>query len=383
MMSSTARSWRLCLLLVLGCLAGCAGNPHVDMNSPERNAVLNYMRAGLAAMDRGDRASATASFDEALLRVEAVYANSERAARARSLWYEEGMKNFKGEPYERAMVFYYRGLLYLMEADYENARACFKSGVLQDAFAEESQNRCDFALLIFLEGWASQLNGDDVLADSAYKVVEELRPGFVRPAADHNFLAIAETGKAPRKLSDGIGHYELKLFRGKGFCDAVAKLTVDSRQMPMCPIEDIAWQAMTRGGRPVDHILKGQAVFKQTHARIGSAVAGIGSSAVVAAPLFDAASDVQGIGAALGLIGVAQMFISQRANVRADTRCWDNLPDTVHVITRRRLKSASVAATFADRRGSAVFPVVPVIVQTDSKGNSLGWIRSRSATGRR
>ena len=48
------------------------------------------------------------------------------------------------------MAYYYRGVLYLRDGDYENARASFKGGMLQDGFAEEEQNRSDFALLSFL-----------------------------------------------------------------------------------------------------------------------------------------------------------------------------------------------------------------------------------------
>jgi hypothetical protein len=100
-------------------------------------------------MDAGDYDIAKELLDQVLLRIDMVYADNENAMKARSLWYEEGMKDFIGEPYERAMAFYYRGLLYMMDEDYENARACFKNGVIQDAFAEEEQNRCDFAALIF------------------------------------------------------------------------------------------------------------------------------------------------------------------------------------------------------------------------------------------
>jgi hypothetical protein len=330
-------------------------------------------------MDRGEYPVAIRSFDGVLLQIERVYANNPGAAKARSLWYKEGRKDFKGEPYERAMAYYYRGLLYLMESDYENARACFKTGVMQDAFAEEKQNRCDFALLIFLEGWASQLNGDKALADAAYRVVEELRPGFVRPPSDHNCLIIAETGTSPRKLADGMGHYELRLFRGKGFSEVGARLMIHDRQETMFPLEDIAWQAMTRGGRAIDHILKGQAVFKQTHERIGSVVTDIGTDVMVLAPLFDATTDIQGIGAALGLIGVAQMVFSLHANPRADTRYWDNLPDIVHIATRKLSKSGPATVTFVDRRGCTVVSPKPLTLRTDHKGNSLGWIRSRSA----
>ena len=142
----------------------------------KRNYVLNNMRVGVDALKLGYRDIAKQCFDNALNYIEAVFANNETAKKARSLWYEEGMKDFKGEPYERVMAYYYRGLLYMMDRDYENARSCFKAGIIQDAFAEESQYRCDFALLLFLQGYCSQKLGAYQLATAAFKELRKLRP---------------------------------------------------------------------------------------------------------------------------------------------------------------------------------------------------------------
>ena len=92
----------------------------------DRNAVLNYTRIGVAAFETGEVEEAGKAFDEALNRIEAIYADNEKAEAARSKFVKENAKDFKGEPYERAMAYYYRGLAYLAEGDYENARASFK-----------------------------------------------------------------------------------------------------------------------------------------------------------------------------------------------------------------------------------------------------------------
>ena len=60
----------------------------------------------------------------------------------------------------KRQFYYYRGLLYLRAGDYENARAAFRQGQMQDAFAEAEQYQCDFAIMLFLEAWASHLNHD-------------------------------------------------------------------------------------------------------------------------------------------------------------------------------------------------------------------------------
>lgn len=349
-----------------------------------QNLVLNQMEAGLAAMELGEFGLAEESFDSALTGIETVYANNDQAKKARSLWYEEGMKDFKGEPYERAMAYYYRGLLYMMRGDFENARACFKSGVMQDAFAEEEQNRCDFALLIFLEGWASQCLGDRQMAAAAYREVKRLRPDFQPPGLQDNLLIIVETGTSPRKVADGVGHYELKYRRGRDFSEARVGLNSGRRSIKMYPIEDVFWQASTRGGRQVDKVLKGQVVFRQTNEQMGTVLTEVSQEAMIASPHFDDhEEDVRNAAAALGILGAAQMAIAVKVRPRADTRYWDNLPDAVHIATCR--SDGDVQPTFTasfmdaagrrlgqlDRRGRVYF----------ARGGAygLGWTRSRTA----
>lgn len=295
-----------------------------------RNAVLNNLRIGTEAYALGHKDLAVEAFDKAIASIESVYANSENAAKARSLWYEEGMKDFKGEPYERAMAYFYRGMLFMEEGDYENARASFKSGIIQDAFAEEEQMRCDFALLILLEGWASMSDKNESLAAAAFNELKKLRPDFgIR--ADDNFLLVVETGKSPRKLADGPGHSELKFRRGKNFVDKRVQMDLGGAISELYPIEDIYWQAASRGGRPIDKVIKGKAVFRQTHEKTATTLTDISSTAMLAAPLFSNMEDIQGASAALGLLGVAQMAIAASARPHADIRYWDNLPDTIHV----------------------------------------------------
>lgn len=300
------------------------------LDEGDKNRVLNLERLGLDAYQLNYRDIAKDSFDKALLGIEKVYANSENAARARSLWYEEGSKDFKGEPYERALAYYYRGIMYLEDGDYENARASFKAGIMQDAFAEEGQYRCDFALLIFLEGWASSLAGDKEMSDEAFAEVKNIRPDFVIPQPN-NTLLIVETGTSPRKVADGPGHSELKYRRGRNFYEKKAELSIGDKIYALYPIEDIFYQASTRGGRPVDKILKGKAVFRQTHEKVATTLTDVSTTALLAAPVFKNSESIQLAGAALGIFGVAEMAMASYVNPHADIRYWDNLPDTVHI----------------------------------------------------
>jgi tetratricopeptide (TPR) repeat protein len=301
----------------------------------KRNEVLNNMRLGVAAMRVGEKETAKQAFDIAIKGIETVFANNENAQTARSLWYAEEMKEFKGEPYERVMAYYYRGLLYLEDGDYENARAAFKSGLIQDTFAEEEQFRCDFALLMFLESLASKLAGDDEMAKTALTELASFRPDYKQPDS-YNVLFLLETGYSPRKVSDGPGHSELKYRRGRNFSEKKALLSIDdAKAIPVYPMEDIYFQAATRGGREIDKILKDKVVFREKNLQMGSTLTDFSNKAILIAPFVTHGGSLgamQGIAGGIGILGAVQQMIAINAKPQADTRYWDNLPDSVHVL---------------------------------------------------
>jgi len=345
----------------------------------KEQAVLNNMRLGLNALQLGYDRLAEYAFDDAILNIETVFANNESAAKARSLWYEEGTKDFKGEPYERALAYYYRGLLYLKRGDYENARSSFKSGILQDAFAEESQYRTDFAALIFLMGWASLCAGDTDLSDDALEELKELRPDFIYPK-EHNVLIIVETGTAPRKVADGPGHAELKFRRGRYFSENHVEISINGGEFQrLYQMEDIFWQASTRGGRAIDVILKGKVNFRQTHDKMGSNLSDVANTAMIASPVFQQSGSVQGVSAAIGLISVAQMVMAANANPHADTRYWDNLPDMIHLQTASLLKENHTITLQYKDNDDKIIPelskTIYLIIEDDKP--VLLWLKSK------
>ncbi len=349
-----------------------------------RNRVLNQMQAGLAAMDSGHFDLARQSFDEVLNGIETVFAHNEQAARARTLWHAESSKVFKGEPYERAMAYYYRGLLYMLEEDYENARACFKSGVIQDAFAEEKQNRADFALLIFLEGWASQCLGDTQLAAAAYEEVKALRPSFEPPATHDNVLVLAETGRAPRKVASGPGGAELRYSRGQGAGAQSVQVITGNGGYDMYALEDVYWQASTRGGRPVEKILKGQVVFKESRQALGETLTTVGlGTMAVGSDGGKGNRDMQAVGGAIAAVGLLSLATANAVKAEADTRYWDNLPDAVYMSTFRHDTDADDTVRgrfFDDQLPDMKYLDKSTVIQFDEGGeHGLAWFRSRTA----
>lgn len=328
----------------------------VTLTQGKRNQVLNDMRLGLASLEMGQYPLAEQLFDDALVNIETVYADNPDAAAARSLFVREAAKDFKGEPYERAMAYYYRGLLYLRGGDYDNARASFKGGFLQDSFAEEDQNRADFALLQFLQGWASRCRGNAVTAEDDFKQFREINATFPLPGKDDNVLILAETGSAPVKFAQadkgGSVPKYLKIRRASAsetvrvdipVAVAPAKpgqktKTVEqpTRTLPLTQLDDVYFQASTRGGRQFDALLDGKAQFQSVTDTIGNAaLIGAAAAAAVASNREnkERQRDAAAAAGALLLVGLVAKGVAAATEAEADTRYWDNLPDRVHAAT--------------------------------------------------
>lgn len=346
----------------------------------ERNEVLNLMRLGTDALQTGHRDRAAQLFNKSIRLINRVFADSDQAYQARSLWRKEGSKIFKGESYERVMAHYYSGLTYIWTGDYQNARARFQGGLLQDMFAEEEQFRSDFALLYYLSGWCSQaIGGDPYFGNLQFESFLKLRKDIPLPKPDENVLIVFETGKSPRKLSDGVGHYQLKFFAGKKFKEKNVKFSIGKTPVTDAyPIEDIFWQASTRGGRKFDYILAGKAEFKKTATAIGSGMSELGTNAIMASTLINS-GQLQGIGAGLGLLGAVSQIASANANAEADIRYWNNLPDMVHLASLKLSPGNHlVTVNYCDKQGNDLPGMGQQFsISVPETGRLLHWVRSR------
>ena len=284
-----------------------------------KDRVLWQDRLAAEALRRGE-------FDRAKRQLDAVIATlggqlsgpDEAARRARSYFAGESEKTFIGEPYERVMAYYYRGLLYWRDGEPDNARACFRSAALNDADMLAHQYTSDYVLLDYLEGLATvKLGGDG--SDSFARARANTK--LPLPAYDEsaNVLCFVEFGRGPMKYAAGeYGeqlHFDVRPSRAHS-----GALLVDGRKVALPPYDDLNFQATTRGGRVMDYILRNKAVFKgATDAFGGLALTG----AIIAQENGEKQESAAAVMAVAGLISKA---FSAATNPRADTRTWDNLP---------------------------------------------------------
>ena len=313
--------------------AGCAstkkpapppltGNPIVDGRNyiaygPSKDRVLWQYRVGLAALRRGDYEEAKRQFDEAITRIGGIYTSDADAKKARSFFHAEAKKTFIGEPYERVMAYFYRGMLYWMDGEADNARACFRSAQLQDADAETHEYAADYVLLDYLDGLATVKLGGEA-EDELKRAVNNARgskpPPYYKKA---NVLVFIEFGKGPAKYATGA-HAEQLRFREQPSVTRSVNLRLGEQQFALVPYDDLQWQATTRGGRVMDHILANKAVFKDATG---------GAAMAAAATSVGLAHHRQGEAALIaGGVAVIAGILSATTTPEADVRAWDSLP---------------------------------------------------------
>ena len=349
----------------------------------ERNAVLNFNRLGVAAMESGYYEIAEWALDNSLIRIESIYADNPAAKKAKSKFAEESVKEFKGEPYERSMAFYYRGLLYLREGDYENARASFKAAEFQDTMSEHEEFMADFAVLNYLTGWASQCSGDQSMASEFYAEAMKHNSSLLPPEPQDSVLLIGELGLPPSKVGEGKYNEILKFRKNNQYGEQWVEYTIVEPDGTVLnesaiPASSVYNQATTRGGRPIDGLLEGKAQFKDGMSATGEVLTTVGVS-TMAAGYASGNTDMGNIGAAASLIGLFASMAAEAAKPESDTRYWDNLPDvlTVATVSANDLEAAEIVASFD---GSGDVPEKRSMLLVSQNGScAMAWTRSRSA----
>jgi len=295
--------------------------PNAIANGPPRDKVLWQYRTAAAAMRHGNYGISKQMLDDALLTLGGIYGKDKNAQKARSYFAEESRKTFIGEPYERVMAYYYRGIIYWMDGEPDNARACFRSGQIEDSSSEGEQYQGDYVLLDYLDGLATaKLSGD---GSDSYKRAESLCKNFRKPPPYDpraNVLFFLEFGPGPRKYATGRYREELRISVPPSPVHS-AVITVEGRTINVGPYDDLGFQATTRGGRVMDHVLANKAVFKTTTDVAGD-VGIIGGA--IAAQSRDRTTEEVGLG--ILAAGIVTKIVSGATTPAADTRAWDNLP---------------------------------------------------------
>jgi hypothetical protein len=336
----------------------------------ERNAVLNFQRLGLAAYEAGLYKDAAWAFDQALARIEAIYGDSKQAETARSVFHNESNKDYMGEPYERAMAYYYRGLLYLNAGDYSNARIAFREAERMDTLSDSEAFQSDFAAMNYLQGWSLRCDGRASAAKEYFDLAAKGQKGLTAPAEGDNVLFLAELGNGPVKVRDGAQAQKLVFQAGEAYPETIATVTHGAGGAPatltLIPASSINYQATTRGGRAIDGLMNGKANWKEGTGAVGDALMMQG---------LVGNDPTGGYGQMAGLL---LGMLSKSMKTSADIRAWDGLPDTIAIGTARATAPDwTYSVAYAGEKGPV--EVQGMTARGGAKACSVVWLRSRPA----
>jgi len=308
----------------------------------DENFVLNNARLGSTTLAEYDLDAAESAFLNAYEVINATGVNSGGRGAAAAI-INEKLKVWKGEPFEKAMVNYYLGIVYYMRHDYENARAAFENSLFKLRDYGESKNKddeyrrveSDFVLGYLMLAKSQQRLGDDQAARKSFDRVVELRPQL-RGLADErrnresNVLLIVDFGMGPRRVTseyDGafVGFAPRPQEIGP---IPLPRVSVDGRAAagPRTPNYDLP---------PVDLLALAQEkrwqdidTIRATKDIIGTGLIAGGAYEGIHAARHERHQG-QNAAIAAGLVAGGLLL---KASSQADTRTWEMLPRTSYVI---------------------------------------------------
>jgi tetratricopeptide (TPR) repeat protein len=321
----------------------------------EWNAVLNFDLLALAALEVNRADIAEKALDQATKRIGATFSDDPQGHAARAQWAAQDVRDFRGEPYERAMAFYYRGLLYLRADDLAAARTAFVQAAQQNALGQAEEYPSTFALPLYLAAWTASCLGDAPGADALLASAQKFAPDpFVRQAAAPlpRHITIFERGMGPRKVTTAESRSNLRFLPRPDVKGAVVEIRYAKRPHD-APLRGVAanldWLAMTRGGRQVVGIADGRAQYpdgpgpaKAPGAKDAATPAAEVPDPEAAAAFYGSLSTLGGdnvsIARRLGmaasrssLLGATSAGAPRPGRTDADTRYWGSLPKLVYV----------------------------------------------------
>lgn len=347
----------------------------------ERNATLNLQRIGMAALAAGQVDVAEKAFEAAVVRIEMIYADNPEAQKAKSLWTAEKVKDFKGEPYERSMAYFYRGLVWAAKGDFQNARAMFKQADYQDTVAEAEQYAGDFGLMPYMAGWASYCDGNAQLARDFLQQAAKGDKAYEGVPVERPVLLLFETGRVPFKYGAGKYGEALKWQPHKLPASTVKSACLE--EGGSCVADkfvvgaDVGYQATTRGGRPVDAVLGGKASFREGAETVSTVATTIGAAGLQAG-MMSGNRDAAGVGMVGLFAGLVAEGVAQSTQAQADIREWEQLPATVWLATAEQKVGSPKLGVNVEAEGKNTLLSATRLV--DSPSCQLYWGRSITPT---
>lgn len=209
-------------LLVLGGIAvwfsGCVA-PKVIVWDPDSNDSIRHFQQpvlpendqnfALTELDRGelfhnygDRQHSDTRLRNALRVMDQITSDSNTTA---ATLLSEDYRTYRGQPYERATAYFYRGLCHYELGHYEQALAAFKSALAKDqeTLNDDQKTRMDYLAGYFMQAQCLSALGEHQEAEAVLASARVIFPQHPLLAVDRpkgNLIVVAGVGQGPWKM---------------------------------------------------------------------------------------------------------------------------------------------------------------------------------------
>ena len=239
----------------------------------------------------------------------------------------EDAKEYKGDPFERVMCHYYRGLLHYRARDYDAALAAFRRALDadKDTMSSDPEATKGLPTIHYLVARCFEMVGEPDTAATHYNRFAAMTKSTVEPG---NVLLVMEWGDGPLKKRSGVSDCMLDIVpRSSGI--EMAKVFVDGVEAAQVrPQVSLAAHAALHSQTKASTIQIVKGVTKQVVRVL--AFAGV-LTAVLLASGNDGRGERVGVGLAAGT--GAALIAGMLVRAERDVRIWDLLPNDLAVGT--------------------------------------------------
>jgi len=328
--------------------------------------LLNNLRLGLASMADGNRNESEAAMRRCFDLLSTAGLNKDRTTASVLLW--EGVRIWKGEPFEQALAYYWTSVVYAVNGDWDNARAAaanslfrltdFGRNVTQDelvrraAADEKALERYTAVDTNFALGFIMQAVGADRSGaggapeqfDAALRIDPSLAPIVtVLRGRAYDTLLLVDFGRGPRKIGTGPDG-AIAEFQPVERVRAPLSVAVNGVQVGAFPIVcDV--NRMSR-----DHRWNNLEDVRKAKSFIGSVLLYGGAIATGVGAYNDSTA------AALAGVGAMILGAYLKATAAADTRYCEFAPSAIYVVPLRLDGPREVRLQVGNAPGVFVLP---------------------------
>ena len=358
------RAARPALALLLAAAPGCVNQAQVDAQQAvadyhvadyadarqllrplakdtNENFVLNNCRLGSTTLAMYDLDGSQQAFLQAY-EVLNSYGVNNGGRTAGAVLVDEGIRIWRGEPFERAMANFYLGLTYYMQRDYDNARGAFQNALFKlrdygvgtkdtDPTGPPNPDQyrdvdSDFALAQYLLARCYQRLGQGDQAAATFARLASIRPDLAgladaRRNAAANVLLVIDFGDGPRKGTNADGSFV-------GFVPPPWQ--AGPVPLPQLYVDGQSLDTNGFDAPLVDTLALAQDTRWQTIDTIRTVKSVLGTGLIYGGAFTTLASrnrDTTYVG-----LGVAAAGLLLKATSQADLRVWDTLPRSTFAV---------------------------------------------------